>query len=40
MYHLPPSTGTLSGGVHAVSDLVATVFGQPVPAPIVVPPPD
>jgi hypothetical protein len=40
MYHLPPQKGTLKGGVHAVSDLVATVFGQPVPAPIVVPPPD
>jgi hypothetical protein len=40
MYHLPPRTGTLKGGVHAVSDLVATVFGQPVPAPAVIPPPD
>jgi hypothetical protein len=40
MYHLPPRTGTLKGGVHAVTDLVATVFGQPVPAPAVIPPPD
>ena len=37
MYHLPPRTGTIKAGVHAVSDVVATVFGQPVPAPAVVP---
>ncbi|GAA1786439.1 hypothetical protein GCM10009682_05680 [Luedemannella flava] len=37
MYHLPPGTGTIAQGVHAVSDLVATVFGQPTPAPAVVP---
>jgi hypothetical protein len=40
MYHLPPGSGTLDGGVHAVTDLVATVFGQPVPAHAVIPPPD
>jgi hypothetical protein len=40
MYHLPPGTGSLKGGVHAVTDLVATVFGQPIPAHAVVPPPD
>jgi hypothetical protein len=40
MYHLPPHTGTLGGGVHAVTDLVATVFGQRIPAPAVIPPPD
>jgi hypothetical protein len=37
MYHLPASSGTIAKGVHAVSDLVATAFGQPVPAPAVVP---
>ena len=32
--------GTLPGGVHAVSDLVALLFGRPVPAPVTVPAPD
>ncbi len=35
-YRQPPS-GTLSDGVHTVSDLVATVFGAPVPAEVTVP---
>jgi hypothetical protein len=35
-YSLPPS-GTLSDGAHAVSDLVATIFGSPIPAPITSP---
>jgi hypothetical protein len=39
MYQLDPS-GTLAGGVHAVSDVVALLFGEPVPAPITVPAPD
>jgi hypothetical protein len=38
MYHLPPGS-TVDAGVHAVSDLVATVFGAPVPAPVTVPDP-
>ena len=41
MYHLPPSVPTTSAGIHtgahAVSDLVATVFGAPVPATVTVP---
>ena len=32
--------GTLPQGVHAVSDLVALLFGRPVPAPVTVPAPD
>jgi hypothetical protein len=32
--------GSLADGVHAVSDLVALLFGQPVPAPVAVPAPD
>jgi hypothetical protein len=39
MYHLPPGSGTIDAGVHAVSDLVATVFGAPTPAPVTVPDP-
>ena len=38
MYHLPPNA-TIDAGVHAVSDLIATVFGAPVPAPVTVPDP-
>lgn len=38
MYHLPPGA-TIGNGVHAVSDLVATVFGAPTPAPVTVPDP-
>jgi hypothetical protein len=37
MYHQPPDGGSLARGVHGLTDLVATVFGQPVPAPAVVP---
>ena len=37
-YELPASA-TLADGVHAVSDLVALVFGAPTPAPVTVPPP-
>jgi hypothetical protein len=40
MYHLPPGSGTIDAGVHAVSDLVATVFGAPAPAPVTVPDPN
>lgn len=40
-HELPPptsaATGTLGAGVQAVSDLVATVFGAPVPADPVIP---
>jgi len=39
MYQLDPR-GTLADGVHAVSDLVALLFGRPVPAPVGVPAPD
>jgi hypothetical protein len=39
MYHLPPGSGTIDAGVHAVSDVVATVFGAPTPAPVTVPDP-
>ena len=39
MYHLLPGTGTIHAGVHTVSDLVATVFGARVPAPVTVPDP-
>jgi len=35
-YRLTPS-GSLSDGVHTVSDLVATVFGAPVPAKVSIP---
>jgi hypothetical protein len=39
MYQVDPR-GTLSGGVHTVSDVVALLFGVPVPARITVPAPD
>lgn len=39
MYQVDPG-GTLAGGVHAVSDVVALLFGEPVPARITVPAPD
>ena len=39
MYQLDPR-GSLADGVHAVSDLVALLFGRPVPAPVEVPAPD
>jgi hypothetical protein len=38
MYQLPAGPG-IDVGVHLVSDLVATVFGGPVPAPVTVPDP-
>jgi hypothetical protein len=37
MYHQPPKVGTINRGVHVLTDLVATVFGAPVPAPVVIP---
>lgn len=37
-YHLLPGAG-IGTGVHTVSDLVATVFGAPTPAPVTVPDP-
>jgi len=37
MYHQLPGGDTIDHGVHVLSDLVATVFGAPVPAPVVVP---
>ena len=37
MYHQLPGGDTIDHGVQVLSDLVATVFGAPVPAPIVVP---
>ncbi len=36
MDDLPPGAG-LDAGVHAVSDVVATVFGAKVPAAVTVP---
>lgn len=39
MYQVGPS-GSLPAGVHAVSDVVALLFGAPVPAPVTVPAPD
>lgn len=39
MYQLDPA-GTLEQGVHTVSDVVALLFGEPVPAPVSVPAPD
>lgn len=39
MDQLDPA-GTLSEGVHTVSDLVALLFGRPVPAAVTVPAPD
>jgi hypothetical protein len=38
MYQLPPGK-TIDDGVHTVSNLVATVFGAPVPAKVTVPDP-
>ena len=41
MYQLPPGVltkaGTIDAGVHAVSDIVATIFGARVPAPVTIP---
>ncbi len=37
MYEQVPGGDTIDAGVHVLSDLVATVFGAPVPAPAVVP---
>ncbi|MBV9012356.1 MAG: tat pathway signal sequence [Pseudonocardiales bacterium] len=39
MYQVAPS-GTLAGGVHAVSDVAALLFGVPIPAHVTVPAPD
>jgi hypothetical protein len=39
MYQVDPA-GSLAAGVHTVSDLVALLFGAPVPAPVTVPAPD
>jgi hypothetical protein len=39
MYQVDPR-GSLADGVHAVSDVVALLFGRPVPAPVEVPAPD
>jgi beta-lactamase class A len=40
MYHQLPGGDSIQEGVHTLTDLVATVFGAPVPAPVVIPPPD
>lgn len=37
MYHQPPGGDSIDKGVHVLTDLVATVFGAPVPAPATVP---
>lgn len=39
MFQVAPG-GTIDYGAHTVSDVVALLFGQPIPAPIMVPPPD
>ena len=39
MYQVGPS-GSLAGGVHTVSDVVALLFGAPIPARVTVPAPD
>jgi beta-lactamase class A len=38
-YQVDPG-GSLDDGVHVVSDVVALLFGRPVPAPVTVPAPD
>jgi hypothetical protein len=37
MYHQLPGGDSIERGVHTLTDLVATVFGAPVPAPVVIP---
>jgi hypothetical protein len=37
MYHQPPGGDSIQQGVHTLTDLVATIFGAPVPAPVVIP---
>ena len=37
MYDQPTGGDTIDAGVHTLTDLVATVFGAPVPAPAVIP---
>jgi hypothetical protein len=37
MYHQLPGGDTIERGVQVLTDVVATVFGAPVPAPVVVP---
>src|SRR5262249_676019 len=39
MYRVDPA-GSVASGVHAVSDVVALLFGVPVPAHVIVPAPD
>ena len=39
MYHVPHG-GSMDRGTQAESDLIALVFGQPVPAKVSYPPPD
>lgn len=34
MYHQPPGGDSIDQGVHVLTDLVATVFGAPVPFPV------
>ncbi len=37
MYHQPPGGDSVEKGVHLLTDLVATIFGAPVPAPVTIP---
>lgn len=37
MYHQPPGGDSIDRGVHVLTDLVATVFDAPVPAPAAIP---
>jgi hypothetical protein len=38
MYHQLPGGDTIERGVQVLTDLVALAFGQPVPAPVTIPP--
>jgi hypothetical protein len=38
MYHQLPGGDTIERGVQVLTDLVALTFGQPVPAPVTIPP--
>jgi hypothetical protein len=37
MYHQPPGGDSIEKGVHTLTDVVATIFGAPVPAPATIP---
>jgi hypothetical protein len=37
MYDQVPGNDSIEAGVHTLTDLVATIFGAPVPAPVHIP---